>query len=109
MNDGYFHKFARHKLLKRSNYSSYIFPSGPKFNKFDLEYDLLGEESECKLIASTFLDQNDHQEIKTKVNHLAPNCKSYQKVKKVVSGESKGIYQGKILLKISHKKLMHTN
>ena len=99
MNDGYFHKFARHKLLKRSNYSSYIFPSGPKFNKFDLEYDLLGEESECKLIAATFLDQNDHQEIKTKVNHLAPNCKSYQKVKKVVSGESKGIYQGKIFVK----------
>tara|TARA_Y200000002_G_C22643477_1_gene648107 strand:+ start:146 stop:1390 length:1245 start_codon:yes stop_codon:yes gene_type:complete len=99
VNDGYFHKFARYKLLKRSNYSSHIFPSGPKFNKFDLEYDLLGDESECKIIAATFLDQNDHQEIKTKVNHLAPNCKSYQKVKKVVSGESKGVYQGKIYVK----------
>jgi len=99
VNDGYFHKFARYKLLKRSNYSSHIFPSGPKFNKFDLEYDLLGDESECKIIAATFLDQKDHQEIKTKVNHLAPNCKSYQKVKKVVSGESKGVYQGKIYVK----------
>ena len=60
---------------------------------------MLGEESECKVIAATFLDQNNHQEIKTKVNHLAPNCKSYQKVKKVVSDGSKGVYQGKIFVK----------
>ena len=96
---GYFHKFSKNKLSTRSNYSSFIFPSGFKFNKLDLEFDLEGEYSECNLQAASFLDHNDHQEIKTKINHLAPNCKSYQRVKNVLDSESKGIYQGKVFVK----------
>ena len=96
---GYFHKFSKNKLSKRSNYSSFIFPSGFKFNKLDLEFDLEGEHSECNLQAASFLNHNDHQEIKTKINHLAPNCKSYQKVKNVLDSESKGVFQGKVFVK----------
>jgi Fe-S cluster assembly protein SufD len=33
------------------------------------------------------------------MNHIAPNCKSYQKVKNVLSSDSKGVYQGKIYVK----------
>ena len=96
---GYFHKFSKNKLSSKSSYSSFIFPSGLKFNKLDLEFDLDGENSECNLQAASFLDQNDHQEIKTRLNHLAPNCNSYQKVKNVLNSKSKGVYQGKIFVK----------
>ena len=37
--------------------------------------------------------------MKTRVNHLFPNCKSYQKVKNVLNADSKGVYQGKIFVK----------
>ena len=96
---GYFHKFAKNRLYSKSNFSSFIFPSGLKFNKLDLEFDLEGERSECSLQAASFLDQDDHQEIKTKINHLAPNCNSYQRVKNVLNSQSKGVYQGKIFVK----------
>ena len=33
------------------------------------------------------------------MNHLAPNCQSYQKVKKVLSLNGKGVFQGKIYVK----------
>ena len=46
-----------------------------------------------------FLKKGEHQEIKTLINHLAPNCKSNQKVKNVLSDDCKGIYQGKIYVK----------
>jgi Fe-S cluster assembly protein SufD len=98
-NQGYFHKFAKNRLFSKSNFSSFLFPSGLKFNKLDLEFYLEGEKSECSLQAASFLDQNDHQEIKTRINHLAPNCKSYQRVKNVLNSESKGVYQGKIFVK----------
>ena len=49
--------------------------------------------------AVTFLNENDHQEVKTRINHLYPNCKSYQKVKNVLNADSKGVYQGKIFIK----------
>ena len=45
------------------------------------------------------LGKAEHQEIKTQVNHLAPNCKSYQKIKNVLENDSNGIYQEKIFVK----------
>ena len=98
-NEGYFHKFSKNKLASRSKYSSFIFPSGSRFNKLDLEFNLEGEDSECILQSASFLNKSDHQEIKTKMNHVAPNCKSYQKVKNVLSSDGKGVYQGKIYVK----------
>ena len=97
--EGYFHKFSKNKLSSKSKYSSFIFPSGSKFNKLDLEFNLEGEDSECILQSASFLNKSDHQEIKTKMNHVAPNCKSYQKVKNVLSSDGKGVYQGKIYVK----------
>ena len=43
--------------------------------------------------------KEEHQEIKTRINHLAPNCKSYQKIKNVLESDSTGVYQGKIFVK----------
>lgn len=96
---GYFHKYSNNKLGINSSFTSYIFPAGLKFNKLDLEFDLNGKNSECKLLAASYLNQKDHQEIKTKINHFAPDCKSFQKVKNVLDSESKGIFQGKIYVK----------
>ena len=31
-------------------------------------------------LSALFLKKNEHQEIKTRVNHLSPNCESNQKV-----------------------------
>ena len=97
--DGYFHKFSKNILQSNSNYSTFIFTSGLKFNKVDMEFNLEGENSDCNLRSALFLDKDDHQEIKTKINHLVPNCKSFQKVKSVLDSEGKGVYQGKIYVK----------
>ena len=97
--DGYFHKFLKNKLSLNSDCSNLIFSSGLKFNKIDIECDLTEENSKCNILSALFLKKNEHHEIKTLVNHLAPNCKSNQKVKKVLSSESKGVYQGKIYVK----------
>ena len=97
--NGYFHKFLKNKLFYNSDYLSLIFSSGLKFNKLDIESDLIEENSKCSILSALFLDENEHQEIKTRINHLAPNCTSYQRVKKVLKSESKGVYQGKIFVK----------
>ena len=96
---GYFHKYVKNKSSYNSDFSCLIFSSGLKFNKLDIECDLNEEYSKCTILSALFLDKNEHQEIKTRINHLAPNCKSYQRVKKVLSSESKGVYQGKIYVK----------
>ena len=97
--EGYFHKFLKSKLYSNSDYSSLIFSSGLKFNKLDIECDLVEKNANCNILSALFLKNHEHQEIKTRINHLAPNCKSYQRVKEVVSNQSKGVYQGKIYVK----------
>ena len=57
------------------------------------------KNANCNILSALFLKNNEHQEIKTRINHLAPNCRSYQRVKEVLSYQSKGVYQGKIYVK----------
>jgi len=97
--NGFFHKFLKSKLSTNSDFTNLIFSSGLRFNKLDIECDLIEENSTCNILSALFLKKNEHQEIKTLINHLAPNCKSNQKVKNVLSSESKGVYQGKIYVK----------
>ena len=97
--NGFFHKFLKNKLSLNSNYSNLIFSSGLKFNKLDIECDLIDENCNCNILSALFLNKDEHQEIKTRINHLAPNCKSFQSVKNVLNPHSKGIFQGKIYVK----------
>ena len=76
-----------------------ILSSGLKFNKIEIEMNLDKQNSNCHILSALNLKQGEHQEIKTRINHLAPNCKSYQKIKNVLEGNSNGVYQGKIFVK----------
>ena len=95
----YFYKFIKSDLEKNSNFENYFLPSGLKFNKLDIEINLNEENSNSSVFSALNLINKEHQEIKTRINHNAPNCNSYQKVKNVLNDESKGVYQGKIFVK----------
>ena len=87
-----------------SSFQNFILSSGLKFNKIEINLDLNKEKCNCFILSGLNLAKGDHQEIKTQINHLAPNCKSYQKIKNVLENDSLGIYQGKIFVeKIAQK------
>ena len=44
------------------------------------------------------LKEKFHHEIRTSVNHLIDNTKSYQLIKSVLDDNSKSVYQGKIFV-----------
>ena len=97
--NGYFYKYIKNDLEKNSSLENYLLSSGLKFNKFDIEINLNEEYSKSSIFSSLNLINNEHQEIKTRINHNSPNCQSYQKIKNVLSNETKGVYQGKIFVK----------
>ena len=97
--NGYFYKYSKSDLEKNSNFENYILSSGLKFNKLDIEINLNEENSNSSVFSALNLKDNEHQEIKTRINHNTPSCHSYQKVKNVLNDESKGVYQGKIFVK----------
>ncbi len=97
--NGYFYKSVIGSQGYNSSYQNFILSSGLELNKIDQNINLLKENSNCFILSGLSLGKNEHQEIKTQINHLAPNCKSYQKIKNVLDGGSNGIYQGKIFVK----------
>ena len=97
--NGYFYNHIKSTLEKESNYDSYILSTGLKFNKLDIEIDLNEERCSSSIFSALNLSGSEHQEIKTRINHNAPNCQSYQKIKNVLNNQSKGVYQGKIFVK----------
>ena len=97
--NGFFYKFIQSFLKKNSNYEDYIFSSGLKFNKIEENIEINGENANCTIKSGLFLNEECQQEIKTLINHLKPNSKSYQKIKNVLSEESRSAYQGKIFVK----------
>ncbi len=97
--NGYFYKYIKSDLEKNSDLKNYLISSGLKFNKLDIEINLNEEYSKSSVFSALNLVNDEHQEIKTRINHNAPHCNSYQKVKNVLNNESKGVYQGKIFVK----------
>ena len=97
--NGYFYRYTQASLENNSDYQNFILTSGLKFNKCEIEVNLNKEKSNCSILSALNITENEHQEIKTRINHYAPNCDSYQKIKNVVNGNGKGVYQGKIFVK----------
>ena len=97
--NGYFYKNISGIQDYNSSYQSFILSSGLKFNKIEINMNLEKENSTCYILSGLSLGKDEHQEIKTRINHLAPNCKSYQKIKNVLENDSNGVYQGKIFVK----------
>ena len=77
---------------------SFIFSTGSKFNKKEINCNLNDQYSSAFINGIINLKNDQHHEIKTNINHLAENTKSYQLIKSVLNDNSKGVYQGKIFV-----------
>ena len=75
---------------------TFILSSGSKFIKNEINCNLLGKYSSAFVNGVFSLNENRHHEIKTNINHLIENTKSYQLIKSVLDDSSKAVYQGKI-------------
>jgi Fe-S cluster assembly protein SufD len=83
--------------LERNSISeNFIFSTGSKFIKNEINCNLNDEYSSAFINGIINLTSSQHHEIKTNINHLAENTKSYQLIKSVLNDNAKGIYQGKI-------------
>jgi len=85
--------------LERNSISeNFIFSTGSKFIKNEINCNLNDQFSSAFINGIINLSNSQHHEIKTNINHLAENTKSYQLIKSVLNDNSKGIYQGKIFV-----------
>jgi len=83
---------------KNSISETFILSSGSNFVKNEINCNLNGEHSSAFVNGIFSLDDTQHHEIRTIINHLTENTKSYQLIKSVLEQSSKAVYQGKIFV-----------
>ncbi|WP_075501921.1 SufB/SufD family protein [Candidatus Pelagibacter communis] len=77
---------------------TFILSSGSSYLKNEINCNLNGKYSSA-FVNGVFSITNNHQhEIRTTINHLIENTKSYQLIKGVLGKDSKAVYQGKIFV-----------
>ena len=89
---------------KNSISETFILSSGSNFVKNEINCNLKGEHSSAFVNGIFSLDDNQHHEIRTIINHLTENTKSYQLIKSVLDQSSKAVYQGKIFVNSEEQK-----
>ena len=83
---------------KNSISETFILSSGSNFCKNEINCNLNGEYSSAFVNGIFSINNNKHHEIRTIINHLTENTKSYQLIKSVLEDSSRAVYQGKIFV-----------
>ena len=81
---------------KNSISENFIFSAGSNYFKNEINCNLKGEYSSAFVNGIFSLKENQQHEIRSTINHLVENTKSYQLIKSVLGKNSKAAYQGKI-------------
>ena len=81
---------------KNSNVSVHTFSLGGKLTRNNLNFYLKGERCHSTLKGVTLLEDRQHVDHYTLVDHASPHCESHQDYKGVFSEWSKDVFNGKI-------------
>ncbi len=83
---------------KNSISETFIFSAGSNYFKNEINCNLKGEYSSAFVNGIFSLKANKQHEIRTTINHLVENTKSYQLIKGVLGTNTKAAYQGRIFV-----------
>ena len=97
-NDNLKYSFNNVEQEANSVSETFILSSGSNFFKNEVNCNLKGEHSSAFVNGVFSLNENQQHEIRTIINHLVENTKSYQLIKSVLGKSSKAVYQGKIFV-----------
>ena len=93
-------KYSYNNIEQDANSVSetFILSAGSSFIKNEVNCNLNGKYSSAFVNGIFSLVDKNHHEIRTKINHLIDNTKSYQLIKSVSENDSRAVYQGKIFV-----------
>ncbi len=83
-------------IAEGATYDSFCLNMGARLSRVEVHATLRGVNGVAHLNAAQMLRGIQHADFTTVVRHQAPSCASRQTVKNVLTGRSRGVFQGKI-------------
>ena len=94
--DSTFANSIRAQVPKNSSYESYTITLGGKISRNNIHIDLNGEGANCMAHGVYTLQNNQHSDVSSFINHKAPHTESAQLYKGIMSDKSRGVFTGLI-------------
>ena len=92
------YNFNEINVMENGVFENFVLSYSSAFFKNDIKCCLKEKHSSGFVNGAILANDNLHHEIKTNIEHIGETTKSYQKVKSILSKNSKAIFQGKIFV-----------
>ncbi|WP_337286795.1 Fe-S cluster assembly protein SufD [Candidatus Methylomirabilis sp.] len=92
------------QLGRSSTFSSHAIDLGGALVRNNLDVALEGEGAECTLNGLYMVTGRQHVDNHTRIDHIQPHCRSRQLYKGILDGKSRGVFNGKIVVRKAAQK-----
>lgn len=83
---------------QQSQFTNHSCSFGGKWTRSDMTIDMQEPEAHCVMNGVYALDSTQHIDHHTLVNHSAPHCHSEQDYKGILSGKSRAVFNGRVVV-----------
>jgi len=94
--DGVFLSTVYARVATRGTYDNFTLNAGAKLARNEIHVALAGTKAEAHMNGVQLVGDGQHADTTTSLDHAAPDCSSRQTYKTVLTGRSRGVFQGKI-------------
>lgn len=86
------------EVARSGSYSSIAISIGASLARHDLTVQLKDQGAECRIDGLYLTEGSQHTDSHTRIDHLVPHCTSRQLYKGVLDGESRAVFNGKVVV-----------
>lgn len=84
---------------RNSNFSSHLISTGAKFSRNEFNSKFIAEGGESTLNGLFMIDGEQLFDAHTLIDHAKPHCNSHEHYKGILQGNSKGVFNGKVMVR----------
>jgi Fe-S cluster assembly protein SufD len=87
------------RLGAGASYDSFVLATGGALSRHEIHVALAGEQARCRLLGGFLMRGRQHVDNTTEVIHAVPRTSSRQVYKGVLDDRSRGVFQGRVIVK----------
>jgi Fe-S cluster assembly protein SufD len=87
------------RLASGAHYDGFVLAVGGRLARHEVRAELAGQHVDYRINAAYLGSGDQHHDLTTFIDHAKPNGGSHEMVKGVLTGRSRGVFQGKILVR----------
>ena len=85
-------------------FASHAFSTGGRFMRHDIGVALSGEGADCTMNGVYLVDGDRLMDTHTSLDHAMPHCTSHELYKGILAGKSRGVFNGRIIVRLDAQK-----